>query len=246
MRILEPRREDQERFLPFPQRILLNGRPRSVRLSQKPRSQSSGQQCAGNAGSTGCFNAKSIMHRRNRLKARKASANQKADDGVAAEGVPEENMKACPDFAGLVAHAELGPGEKTVPGLELSGVTAEDLNDAGILYDEERHLLGSSAAANAGAAVGTAGGAAAGQACSKGEPADAGNDPEKVRWKDEEVQQRSTAAASAGLSRPASSGAKQGQAEHKVWFSSRGGLNESRTALLYSLAAFHIVSSSAC
>jgi hypothetical protein len=205
MRMLEPRREDQERFLPFPQHLLLNGRPRSVCLTHKPRSQAAGQPCTGSS---------SVMHRRNRVKPCETQGMSQAEEGLAV--APEQGMMANAFHTGSIVSAETGFGEKGVPGLELSGVTAEDLNDAGILYDEERHLLGSSAAA-ATAGTGAATGAdPAIQLDNKHEPTNTCSDSDKVKWKDEDKVQLSGAAATSGLSRPATPGAKVVESQHKV------------------------------
>ena len=182
MRLLEPQRERQERFVPVPERTLANGRPRSILMSQRPRTtkpaQSLSNKGTASARAGGALTEAILGATAAPKNKRVASARLSGDlpPGATAESSASE---PCPMAieSGLTATAEevaeqlleraqtaartfvSGP---VVPGLELSGVTADDLEDAGILYDDERSLLPgvrknepmASASRNSGAASG--------------------------------------------------------------------------------------------
>lgn len=182
MRLLEPRKQEVERFVPFPERALTNGRPRSVVLSGSRHKHSTGldsgavrTNASANAAPPGRLQSSATMGRRpvgrsaSIPRRRSSAASSKSDvAGALARKALEATRKAHgmdPDMdSGAVApaatpqqqhHARAsflknadatdGVAQREsvkVPGLEGCGVTAESLDDAGILYDEERYLLG--------------------------------------------------------------------------------------------------------
>ena len=152
MRLLEPQREDEERFSPFPQRSLCNGRPRSMRV---PRQDAATPRLAQALAPPPTQAAAGQLRRsatQQRLRSQRTIQRRQGGDGGAdlADALASESAVA-EDKTGELALAQskrAARAEQTfadvvpVPGLELSGVTPEDLDEAGILYNEERHLLG--------------------------------------------------------------------------------------------------------
>jgi hypothetical protein len=217
MRLLEPQREERERYVPSPEHALTNGRPRSIHLSshhtpghktpeadlqnalvrrrrhgdyppeRSPihmRVETSAERQLLRQKSSAAWGSHSAvrgaLHRqksavggqRVRTQGRQESTVAKT---AAAAAAREEKAQArgldktAHGMLDMVQGGDRGPcdcrrghtssvlsptergvaasmdntGHVTprVPGLEQSGVTAEDLNEAGILYDEERPLL---------------------------------------------------------------------------------------------------------
>jgi hypothetical protein len=187
LRLLEPHKQEVERFRPFPGHALGNGRPRSVHLTAERAAQKRASQdaavthaaaqhnarrpaCALAAGGRPSAQGAATPHAHKNASARARSEKAQSTltrallnkpprpagktlaqlmEGADAETVSEAplNCSPAPDpESGATGGAEDDEANR-VPGLELTGLTAEDLDDAGILYDEERGLLGPAVAA---------------------------------------------------------------------------------------------------
>ena len=166
LRLLEPRRPQAERYAPCPEHALGNGRPRSVVLTGRrpaPTSMLDSGHVAERPGTAG-----SVRPPPGKRQSRPASGaptrpvTAGAQQQRRRDRVPSGSARLMQDAiwtdtsqAAQDASTDAGVIERddaAVPGLELSGVSPEDLDDAGILYEEERGLLGASAASALAAA----------------------------------------------------------------------------------------------
>lgn len=137
LHLLDPSREQQDRFRPLPERAIRNGRPRTVtvhagRMSARPQSPSwpvprRPQSAASPAG------AKAATVRRRPHSAAPRRGMNPVSHAVQPD--PRSGLQPGEQPGGTSAHSA------AVPGFEMSGITAQDLQGAGILYTAEAPLL---------------------------------------------------------------------------------------------------------
>lgn len=155
LRLLEPRRPEAERYAPYPEHALGNGRPRSVVLTGR-RAHHKSILDTGNVESrpaaAGSLRPASARRASRPASAQPARAEAQRRDNAQSSEARRMQDAMWTDTSGSARAQAGGAGvierdDATVPGLELSGVSPEDLDDAGILYDEEQGLLGAAATA---------------------------------------------------------------------------------------------------
>lgn len=134
LHLLDPSYEQQDRFQPLPERAIRNGRPRTLyvhagRMGARPLSPTRGPsrrpQSAGPPSSTAPMGAP---------RRPQSAAQWRRGDGV--PNAVQAHLRGR-----LQPPAAVGSSSKVVPGFEMSGVTAQDLQGAGILYAAEAPLL---------------------------------------------------------------------------------------------------------
>ena len=168
LRLLEPHKPEVERYVPYPEHAMGNGRPRSVHLNAERSAQKRAAQdanltraAAGRRPMSAAASAsgphslpKSGTQRKHTTAADRLGLALAAAGDVRrlSKGRCSVRRSGCggTDISGNSTSERVNQMDNAVeqadtskvPGLELSGLTAEDLDEAGILYDEERELLG--------------------------------------------------------------------------------------------------------
>eukprot|EP00892_Ulva_mutabilis_P010327 jgi/Ulvmu1/7667/UM038_0096.1 len=137
LHLLDPSHEQQDRFQPLPERAIRNGRPRSIyvhagRMTARPHSPNHpGPRRPQSAASAG--NAAAAAPRRRPVSATQRAVGDRTSDAVRRH--LQGRLHQSTDRGGAAAAGTV------VPGFEMSGITAQDLQGAGILYTAEAPLL---------------------------------------------------------------------------------------------------------
>lgn len=134
LHLLDPSHEQQDRFQPLPERAIRNGRPRTLyvhagRMASRPQSPTRGGPCRPHSATS-----RASMPRAARRP--QSAAAWRRGDGVS-DAVQAHLKGRVPQRDGSAGGSPSG----VVPGFEMSGVTAHDLQGAGILYAAEAPLL---------------------------------------------------------------------------------------------------------